>query len=130
MRRLAREDCVLLTASHRECDLRRQSDVEAFVSKTRPQAVFLAAARVGGIIANDSGPASFIYDNLSRSPRTVIEAAALPASRSSLNSDRHASIRNSQPPMSEGGDCVPDRSEPTNQWYCRWRQDRGRSSSC
>ena len=64
VRRLNREECTILTASRREHDLRRQSEVDAFMAKARPEAVFLAAARVGGIVANDSRPASFLYDNL------------------------------------------------------------------
>src|SRR5258708_4946774 len=74
LRRLVREDCTVLTALRGEADLRRSSDVEAFVAKARPQAVFLAAARVGGIVANDSRPASFLYDNLMIAAN-VIEAA-------------------------------------------------------
>src|SRR6185437_11653277 len=74
LRRLARENCEVLTAAHYELDLRRQADVDSFVARTRPEAVFLAAARVGGIMANDRSPASFLYDNLLIAAN-VIEAA-------------------------------------------------------
>src|SRR5215467_1918824 len=74
MRRLAREECTLVTAARGELDLRRQADVEAFFAKTKPQAVFLAAARVGGIVANDRSPGRFLYDNLTIASN-VIEAA-------------------------------------------------------
>lgn len=47
-----------------ELDLRRQEQVEAFFEEERPEYVFLAAAKVGGIVANSSLPADFIYDNL------------------------------------------------------------------
>ena len=47
-----------------ELDLRRQAEVEAFFAAERPEVVFLAAARVGGILANASAPAEFLYDNL------------------------------------------------------------------
>jgi len=53
---------ILRTSS--ELDLRRQADVEAFFAQEKPDYVFLAAAKVGGIIANSSYPAEFIYDNL------------------------------------------------------------------
>ena len=53
LRRLSRENCTILTAARGEADLRRQTEVEAFMAKVRPQAIFLAAARVGGIVAND-----------------------------------------------------------------------------
>lgn len=54
----------LLTPSRRELDLRRQSDVEAFFEKSQPEFVILAAAKVGGIWANNTYRAEFIYDNL------------------------------------------------------------------
>jgi GDP-L-fucose synthase len=47
-----------------ELDLRRQTDVEAFFSEQKPEYVFLAAAKVGGILANNTYPADFIYENL------------------------------------------------------------------
>jgi GDP-L-fucose synthase len=64
VRRLAREDVELLTLSRSEIDLRDQAAVFAWFAKTRPQAVFLAAAKVGGIVANNTLRGEFIYDNL------------------------------------------------------------------
>src|SRR5262245_28360435 len=64
VRRLASENCEVLTVSRAELDLRRQADVEKWMIERRPQAVFVAAATVGGILANDSRPAEFLYDNL------------------------------------------------------------------
>ncbi|CAH1654254.1 GDP-L-fucose synthase [Hyphomicrobiales bacterium] len=64
MRRLAREDCKVLTVDRTELDLTRQADVEAWMFKRRPDIVFVAAARVGGIVANATFPAEFLYDNL------------------------------------------------------------------
>ena len=64
MRRLANEGCELLAVSRSEVDLTRQAAVEAWMAEARPHAVFLAAATVGGILANSSYPANFIYDNL------------------------------------------------------------------
>lgn len=54
----------ILMRTRREVDLRRQAEVEAFFAQEKPDYVFLAAARVGGIHANDTYPAEFIYDNL------------------------------------------------------------------
>ena len=54
----------LVVRSHSELDLTRQEDVEAFFEKERPEYVFLAAARVGGILANSTYKAEFIYDNI------------------------------------------------------------------
>jgi len=54
----------LITRSHSELDLTRQSEVEAFFESARPEFVILAAAKVGGIWANNTYPAEFIYSNL------------------------------------------------------------------
>jgi GDP-L-fucose synthase len=54
----------IVTRTHAELDLTRQADVEAFFAQEKPSYVFLAAAKVGGIGANSSYPADFIYENL------------------------------------------------------------------
>ncbi len=54
----------LIVQPHRKLDLTRQEEVEVFFKEHRPEYVFLAAARVGGILANDTFKAQFIYDNL------------------------------------------------------------------
>jgi GDP-L-fucose synthase len=65
MRQLEREPCVLLRDPGRAgVDLRRQSEVEDWMASQRPQIVFLTAGRVGGLRANDTFPADFLYDNL------------------------------------------------------------------
>jgi GDP-L-fucose synthase len=56
--------CHLVLRSHQELDLTRQAEVEAFFKKEEPEYVFLAAAKVGGILANNTCPAEFIYENL------------------------------------------------------------------
>lgn len=64
-RRLRHEGfCNLVTRASTDLDLRDQSAVEAFFQAERPEFVFLAAAKVGGILANSTQPASFLYDNL------------------------------------------------------------------
>jgi GDP-L-fucose synthase len=74
VRRLAREDVELLTAGRAEVDLRDQAAVFGWFAKARPQVVFLAAAKVGGIVANNTLRAEFIYDNIAIAAN-VIEAA-------------------------------------------------------
>ena len=64
VRRLASEDVEVLTAARAEVDLRNQAAVFDWFAKKRPDAVFLAAAKVGGIVANNTLRAEFIYDNL------------------------------------------------------------------
>src|SRR6201995_5841325 len=74
MRRLARERPELLTVWSVEVDLRGQAAVNAWFAAKRPQAVFLAAAKVGGIVANNTLRAEFLYDNLAIAAN-VIHAA-------------------------------------------------------
>ncbi|MDI4232938.1 GDP-L-fucose synthase [Bradyrhizobium sp. Arg237L] len=74
VRRLAQEDVELLTAPRGEVDLRDQAAVNRWFAARRPQAVFLAAAKVGGIAANDLLRAEFLYDNLAIATN-VIHAA-------------------------------------------------------
>lgn len=63
-RRLARESCELVTATRSELDLLRQADVNTWMADERIDAVFLAAGTVGGIMANSTRPAEFLYDNV------------------------------------------------------------------
>lgn len=74
VRRLAREGCEVLTTTRSEVDLRDQAAVRGWMEANRPDTVLVAAAKVGGILANDSFPADFIYDNL------MIEANLIEAS--------------------------------------------------
>ena len=74
VRRLAQEDVELLTAGRSELDLRDQAAVFTWFAAKRPQAVFLAAAKVGGIVANNTLRAEFLYDNLAIAAN-VIHAA-------------------------------------------------------
>lgn len=75
LRRLQAEDCEVITAGREELDLTRQAETEAWLEANRPDAVFVAAAKVGGILANDTYPADFLYDNL------MIEANVLAAAQ-------------------------------------------------
>lgn len=74
LRRLAQEDTELVTADRRELDLCNQAAVFDWFAKVRPQVVFLAAAKVGGIVANNTLRAEFIYQNIAIASN-VIHAA-------------------------------------------------------
>jgi GDP-L-fucose synthase len=76
VRRLAREDVELLTASRSEVDLCDQAAVFDWFARRKPEVVFLAAAKVGGIVANNTLRAEFLYDNLVIAAN-VIQAAHL-----------------------------------------------------
>ncbi len=64
VRRLGSEDCELLRLPRRAIDFRDQAATSTWIKANRPDAIFLAAAKVGGIAANAASPASFLYDNL------------------------------------------------------------------
>ncbi len=64
VRRLLSEECNIIVATRNELDLRRQEDVERWMAAQRPNAVFIAAAKVGGILANETHPADFLHQNL------------------------------------------------------------------
>ena len=73
-RRAAGEALELITRTHAELDLTDQAAVRAFMQDVRPDVVVLAAARVGGIHANNTYPADFIYDNLMIEPSVIHHA--------------------------------------------------------
>jgi GDP-L-fucose synthase len=116
VRRLGEEGCEVLTVGRDQADLRRQADVERWMAENRPDAVFVAAAKVGGILANDSLPADFLYENL------MIEANVIQA----------AHVQNVEKLLFLGSSCIypkmapqpmPESAlltgplEPTNEWY-------------
>jgi GDP-L-fucose synthase len=70
----ARQSIQIITRTHAELDLTNQADVQAFFAQEKPDQVYLAAAKVGGIHANNTYPAEFIYDNLMMQAN-VIDAA-------------------------------------------------------
>src|SRR5712671_6677438 len=111
VRRLQREGCELLTAPRESVDLRRPDQVERWMQETRPQAVFLAAARVGGIYANDTRPAEFIYDNL-MIQSNVVEASRRVGVEKLMLLARLASIRGWRRSPSRRARCSPGRSSP------------------
>jgi GDP-L-fucose synthase len=116
VRRLAAEDCEILTARRDELDLRRQDRVEKWMADTRPQAVFLAAATVGGILANDTRPAEFIYDNLAIETNVIHAARASGVEKLLFLSSSCVYPRLAPQPMTEEA-LLTGPLEPTNQWY-------------
>lgn len=77
----ARGDTDIVTRTHAELDLTDQAAVRAFMQAERPDVVILAAAKVGGILANDSYPADFIYDNLMIEANVIHQAYAAGVTR-------------------------------------------------
>ena len=115
-RRLARESCDVLTAGRKEVDLRRQSEVEDWMAATRPELVFMAAATVGGIHANNVRPAEFIYDNLMIETNVVQAAHRFGVKKLLFLGSSCIYPRDAAQPMSEDA-LLTGPLEPTNQWY-------------
>ncbi len=116
MRRLAGAGCTLLTARRAELDLRDQRAVDGWLAQTKPDAIFLAAATVGGIHANSSRPAEFIYDNLAIETN-VIHAAWRHGVKKLLFLGSSCIYPKLAPqPMAEEA-LLTGPLEPTNQWY-------------
>ena len=116
VRRLATEHCEVVTVDRQELDLRNQAAVDSWMQKLRPEVVFVAAATVGGIVANDSRPAEFIYDNLAIETNIIHSAWRAGVQKllflgSSCVYPKHAT----QPLREES--LLTGALEPTNQWY-------------
>ncbi|MDP6573942.1 MAG: GDP-L-fucose synthase [Rhodospirillales bacterium] len=116
VRRLRSEDCELLTVGRDQADLRRQSEVEAWLDDAKPQAVFVAAATVGGILANSTRPAEFIYDNLAIETNVVQAARAAEVEKLLLLGSSCIYPKLAPQPMAEDA-LLSGPLEPTNQWY-------------
>jgi GDP-L-fucose synthase len=115
-RRLAWEQCEVVTVTHHELDLRRQAEVNTWMAGQRIDAVFMAAATVGGIMANSTRPAEFLYDNM------IIAANVIEASRQTgvkkllfLGSSCIYPRLAPQPMREEM--LLTGALEPTNEWY-------------
>jgi GDP-L-fucose synthase len=117
VRRLEREGCArLITRTHAELDLTSQAAVQTFFAEVRPEYVFLAAAKVGGIQANNSYPADFIRDNL-QIELNIIDAAYKTGAQKLLFLGSSCIYPKFAPqPMPE--DCLlTGPLEETNEWY-------------
>jgi len=106
----------LLTATSKELDLTDQGQVQAFFERERPRYVFLAAAKVGGILANDSYPAEFIYDNL-MIEANVIHAAYRAGVQGLLFLGSTCIYPKLAPQPLKEEYLLTGPLEPTNEWY-------------
>lgn len=101
LRRLASENCDVLTVSRRDLDLTRQKEVEDWMAAARPDAVFLAAATVGGIHANMTRPAEFLYENLAIEANIVHAAFRVGVKKLLFLGSSCAYPRDAEQPMKE-----------------------------
>ena len=116
VRRLRRCGCEILTAPRPGVDLRRQEDVGRWMESERPDAVFLAAARVGGIQANSTRPAEFIHDNLAIQT-TLIECARRAGVAKLLFLGSSCIYPKLAPQPIPEDALLGGPLEPTNEWY-------------
>ena len=116
VRRLSSEPCEILTTGKGELDLRRQADVEAWMAANRPQVVVMAGAKVGGIHANNTYPADFIYDNLTIETNTIRAAAETGVEKLLFLGSSCIYPREASQPISEDS-LLSGPLEPTNEWY-------------
>ncbi|MFN8185827.1 MAG: GDP-L-fucose synthase [Gaiellales bacterium] len=115
-RRLAGEGCEILTVDRSTLDLRRQRDVDAWVSRAKPDAVFVAAATAGGILANATRPADFLYDNLLIAGNVVEAARRADVAKLLYLGSSCIYPREAAQPIAEEA-LLTGALEPTNEWY-------------
>ena len=116
MRRLAGEDCELVTADRRSLDFTRQAETEAFMQDRRPDVVVIAAAKVGGIVANDSLPVDFLADNLAIGLNLVASAHKTGVRKLLFLGSSCIYPQRAPQPMREEA-LLTGPLEPTNEWY-------------
>ena len=116
VRRLVTEGVEVLTVNRNEVDLSRQQDVERWVEKSRPDVVVVAAAKVGGINANNSHPVDFLYDNLMIEANIINAAHQVGVEKLLFLGSSCIYPRLAPQPMAEDM-LLTGPLEPTNQWY-------------
>ncbi|WP_334655574.1 GDP-L-fucose synthase [Sphingomonas panaciterrae] len=116
VRRLQGVGCTIVTVGREELDLTRQAAVGNWFAANRPQAVFLAAARVGGILANDRYPADFLHDNLMIAANVIDAAHRSGVEKLLFLGSSCIYPRLAAQPIREEA-LLAGPLEPTNQWY-------------
>jgi GDP-L-fucose synthase len=116
VRRLASEDCEILIATRDEADLRRQDETEEWVRMAKPDVVIVAAATVGGILANSTRPAEFLYDNLAIEANLIEAARKAGVAKLLFLGSSCIYPKLAAQPMREDA-LLTGPLEPTNEWY-------------
>ena len=116
VRRLAREGCEVLTVGRETCDLADQAQVRGWMRDTRPDMVIVAAARVGGILANMTYPVDFLRDNLLIETNVIDGAHAVGVERLVFLGSSCIYPRDAAQPITEDA-LLTGPLEVTNQWY-------------
>jgi GDP-L-fucose synthase len=116
VRRLAQERCEVLTVDRAGLDLSHQSDVQQWLVANKPDVIFLAAATVGGIMANSTRPAEFIYDNLVIETNIIHGAFRAGVQKLLFLGSSCIYPKLAPQPMSEEA-LLTGPLEPSNEWY-------------
>jgi len=116
VRRLADEDCEIVTASRAEVDLKDTAAVHEFIGDRRPDTIFMAAAKVGGILANDAMPADFLHDNLMIAANVTDAAWRHRVAKMLFLGSSCIYPRQAPQPIPESA-LLTGPLEPTNAWY-------------
>jgi GDP-L-fucose synthase len=116
VRRLESEGCAVLAAGRDRLDLRDAAAVRAWMHDNAPQAVILAAAKVGGIVANDSWPADFLYDNLAIENAIIHAAFEAQVEKLLFLGSSCIYPKFAPQPITEDA-LLTGPLEPTNEWY-------------
>jgi len=116
VRRLASEKCEILTVDRAEVDLRRQAETEDWMEANKPQAVFLAAGKVGGILANSTRPGEFLYDNMQIEFNVIHASRQIGVEKLLFLGSSCIYPREAPQPMTEDA-LLTGPLEPTNEWY-------------
>jgi GDP-L-fucose synthase len=116
VRRLARENCEILTVDRKTVDLKDQAATRAWIMDAKPDAIFLAAARAGGILANDTYPVDFIYDNLMIEANVIEAAYRAKVSKLLFLGSSCIYPKMAPQPIPEEA-LLTGPLEPTNEWY-------------
>ena len=116
VRRLASEGCEVITAGRDTVDLTRQDEVEDWMAETRPDAIVMAAAKVGGILANDTRPVDFLIENIQIETNIFAAAHAVDVERFLFLGSSCIYPKLAPQPISEDS-LLTGPLEPTNEWY-------------
>jgi GDP-L-fucose synthase len=116
VRRLQKESCEIITVDRSVVDLKRQVEVEEFMAATRPHAVIIAAAKVGGILANNTYPADFLYDNLVIEANIIHNAYIVGVEKLLFLGSSCIYPKFAEQPITEGS-LLTGPLEPTNECY-------------
>jgi GDP-L-fucose synthase len=116
VRRLKSEECDILTADRGELDLTRQEQTERWISAAKPDAVIVAAAKVGGIAFNNAYPVDFLAENLSIALNVIRASHAAGVKKLLFLGSSCVYPRLAPQPMSEDL-LLTGALEPTNEWY-------------